>query len=231
MKRIIAEKILAESKSNYDQIAKSWNATRQNIWPEMLRFKDYLKPGDKVLDAGCGNGRLIKIFDDLKVDYLGIDNSAELLMIAKNNFPGREFFVGDFLNLDFKANTFDAVFCLAALHHIPGKKNRAKAISEFNRVLKPGGSLFMLNWHFSSPNFFKLYLKYTLSKILGKSELDFGDIYVPWQKTGLSRYVHLFNQAEIKKLLKKNGFIVQKLFISQPSARDFKNLVTIAYKA
>lgn len=231
MKEIVAQKILAESKSNYDLIAKTWDQTRKNIWPEMNDFKNYLKSGDRILDAGCGNGRLVKALEGLDVKYVGVDNSSELVALAKSNFLGYDFFVSDFLKTDFADNSFDAIFCLAALHHIPSGQKRNQAIGEFKRLLKPGGNLFMLNWHYSCPGFAMLFLRYTLSKILGKSELDFGDIYVSWQKNKIKRFVHLFSKYGLKKMLKKNGFKTERNFISKPSPRGYKNIVTIAKRS
>ncbi len=230
MKQEVAQKILAESKNNYDLIAKAWDQTRKNVWPEMNDFKFFLKPGDAILDAGCGNGRLVQALEGFGVKYLGIDNSSELIALAKSKFGNYDFLVGDFLKTDLADASFDAIFCLAAFHHIPSIEKRNQAISEFKRLLKPGGYLLMLNWHYSSPGFIKLFLKYTLSKILGKSELDFGDIFVSWKKNEISRYVHLFTKRSIEKILKNNNFKVEKNFISNPSPRGYKNIVTVAKK-
>ncbi|PIX02803.1 SAM-dependent methyltransferase, partial [bacterium (Candidatus Gribaldobacteria) CG_4_8_14_3_um_filter_42_11] len=43
-----------------------------------------VKDGDKVLDVGCGNGRLVKAFENKKISYLGVDNSEKLIKLATN---------------------------------------------------------------------------------------------------------------------------------------------------
>jgi alkylated DNA repair protein alkB homolog 8 len=230
MKIEVANKILEKTKDNYDKISEDWNRTRQNLWSGFSEFLPYIKEGDKILDVGCGNGRLVKLFSDVNVDYLGVDNSEELLNIAQKNFPGHKFLVGDALNLPSENNVFDKVFFIAVLHHIPNSSLRKKALEQIHQVLKPGGLVFIMNWHYSSPKFLSRLTKFTLTKIIGKSELDFGDIYVSWGNDNIERYVHIFNKPEINKLLKSAGFKVVKNYTSEYSTRGFKNIVTIAKK-
>src|SRR3989344_5484974 len=101
MKPEAAQKILEQTKKSYNTIAKDWDRTRQTLWPSWKDFLKYIKDGDKILDVGCGNGRLIKLFENVNIDYTGIDNSEELIKIAKNNYPNQNFLVGEILQLPF----------------------------------------------------------------------------------------------------------------------------------
>ena len=228
MKQETAQKILKKTKANYDELAVAWDRTRQYLWPGSEEFLKYIKDGDKILDAGCGNGRLVKLFDHVNIDYTGIDNSEELIKIAKNNFPEKSFFVGDVLKLPFPNGSFTVIFCWAVLHHLPGKKLRKQALLELKRVLKPGGILILMNWHYSSPKMMARLAKFSLAKIMGKSELDFGDVYLDFNNQGVKRYIHLFTKPGIKKVLKQGGFKVIENYISPPTKREFKNITTIA---
>jgi len=82
----IIKQIIAGTKANYKKIAVKFSDTREKIWPEMEEFKKYIKDGDKILDLGCGNGRLIEAFRNKRVEYTGMDNSKELIEIAKRKF-------------------------------------------------------------------------------------------------------------------------------------------------
>lgn len=230
MKPETAQKILAETRNNYNQIAEAWDQTRQYISPDSEEFLKYIKNGDKVLDAGCGNGRLVKLFNGVKVDYIGIDNSEKLLNLARSSFPHFKFLAGDVLNLPFADNYFDIIFCWAVLHHLPGQNLRAQALQEMQRVLKAGGFIILLNWHYTSPKIINYLLKFTITKIFANSELDFGDIYLDFAKRGIKRYIHLFTKNEIKNLVEKVGFKVIRNYFSLPTKRGFRNLVTIAKK-
>ncbi len=86
MKQEVAEKILKKVKEDYSRIARLFSKTRETLWKEMKEFKKYVKDGDRVLDLGCGNGRLYEIFREMSIDYTGIDNSEEMIKIARERW-------------------------------------------------------------------------------------------------------------------------------------------------
>jgi SAM-dependent methyltransferase len=106
-----------------------------------------LKPGYRVLDAGCGGGRhLSEAFRYRGVSVVGIDYSRTDSTKARNTLRlmehegedgdgAWEVFVGDVTSLPFKNESFDLVICSEVLEHIPDHK---KAVQEIIRVLKPG---------------------------------------------------------------------------------------------
>jgi tRNA (uracil-5-)-methyltransferase TRM9 len=200
-----AKFILEKTKENYNLIAKEFSATRREIWEELNFLFSDLKEGEKVLDLGCGNGRWYKVFKEKKVDYFGIDNSEKLIEIAKENFPEAKFFVGDAMNLPFPDNFFDKVYSIALLHHIPSEDFRIKVLKEAKRVLKPEGMLILTCWKIHRLREILTLLKHTFLKSIGKSKLDFKDIFLPWGKKTL-RYYHCFSKKELEKLVEKSGF-------------------------
>jgi SAM-dependent methyltransferase len=230
MKPEVAQKILEETRDNYNHIAASWDQTRQTPFINPQDILSYLKPDCQVLDVGCGNGRLMKLLENVNVAYTGIDNSQELISLAKNNFPKANFMVGDILHLPMADDSFDVVFCLSVLHHLPGQKLRKQAVSEIYRVLKPDGYVIFFNWSYCSPKMPARLINFTLKKIFRKSGLDFGDIYLGWQETEVKRYVHLFSKRGIKRLLRFEGLKVIKSYLSAATSRGYKNIVTIAKK-
>jgi len=104
---------------------------------------DYAKSGLKILDLGCGNGRLLNALKDKEVEYVGVDNSEKLLSEAQKNYPEYKdkFWKADALNLPFAENEFDMIYSIAVLQHIPSKEYRMKFLKECLRTLKKDGKL------------------------------------------------------------------------------------------
>ncbi len=221
MKKEYADYLLKKIREDYDKIAKDFSDSRYSIWEEFNIFKDYIKDNDKILDLGCGNGRLLELFKDKDIEYVGIDNSEKLIEIAKNKFSifnfqfsiKPKFVVVDALNLPFENNYFDRIFSVAVLHHIPSKEYRLQFLKEARRVLRPDGLLILTVWNlWRRPKTLKSLIKYGLLKITGLSKFDFGDVFVPWQNKIL-RYVHCFTKKELKNLAKEAGFKIEKIGI------------------
>jgi len=213
MDKLYAQKILNKTREDYNLIAEDFSRTRQNLWAELNIFKDIIKDNNKVLDAGCGNGRLLELFKDKKIEYTGIDISENLIKIAKESHPEINFLVADNLNLPFSDNSFDKVFSIAVLHTIPSRELRSKVLLEIKRVLKPEGNLILTVWDIKNKEKIKLFFKTLFFKLLGRSKLDFGDALVSWaDKT--ERYYHFFKEKELYGVVEKTGFkIIRKGFI------------------
>ena len=219
MKENLSDQIFKKTAEDYEKIAEEFSETRFLLWPELNEFKSYIKENDKVMDLGCGNGRLYELFKDLSIDYIGIDQNSTLIKSAKEKWSKAKakFKVGDVLNLpDIGKEKFDAVFLVAILHHIPEYRLRLKILKKAYFLLKPGGYLFMTNWMFWQKKYFPYILKYTMLKFIGKNKMDFGDIYIPWKSGGkktyakidgkLDRYFHAFTKREIKRLVLASNF-------------------------
>jgi trans-aconitate methyltransferase len=93
------------------------------------------KPGERVLDIGCGDGVLTEAIYRTTGAVLGIDSSEE--MVAATRLRGLEATVmsGEEITL---VDSFDAVFSNAALHWMPRPR---KVLSGVRRALVPGGRL------------------------------------------------------------------------------------------
>jgi SAM-dependent methyltransferase len=90
----------------------------------------------KCLEVGCGRG----LFQDLVTDYTGIDLSSAVAPLMH-----KPFIACDATSLPFADRSFDAVWSVTVLEHIPQPQS---ALEEMRRVLKPGGLLFLKPaWH------------------------------------------------------------------------------------
>lgn len=237
MKREYAKYILNKTKEDYSLIADDFSRTRSFAWDELKLLVQYITPDDKVLDLGCGNGRLLQIFEDQDIEYIGIDNSEKLIKIAKEKYPQKNFQVADALNLPFPDNCFDKIYSVAVLHHIPSIELRFQFLKEAKRTLRPGGLLVLTVWNlWQRKTAWKLLIKTTILKLLRKSQLDFRDIFYPWKNSGkeiiAQRYFHLFTQKELKKLFKKAGFKIKEIGILEKKRKEKKwtNIYLIAEK-
>lgn len=239
MKDEIAQKILQENCAGYNRIAEKFAQTRKFPWHEFAFFKQYVHAGDQVLDAGCGSGRLYTFLKECHISYTGLDNSDELINIAKKSYPDADFSVGDILTLPFSDNKFNVIFCIATLHHIPGKKLREQVIKEFRRVLKPGGYLIMTNWNLLNIRWWPTLVIATINKIIGENNLDWGDVQKPWKNqygsVETKRYLHAFTKGGVKRLLQGLGFTIIKQWYTRKDVVSNRytgfNLPTIARKA
>ncbi|WP_017662802.1 class I SAM-dependent methyltransferase [Baaleninema simplex] len=131
--------------SNYDCLLTT--VFYQAIHQRLLEFVE-LPPSPRLLDLGCGTGRLLDRFARTYPDLqgTGLDLSLEMIQQARkrNAFDDRlDFAVGNVESLPFDAEQFDAVSCTVSFLHYPRPE---VAIAEIDRVLKPGGRFYFVDY-------------------------------------------------------------------------------------
>jgi trans-aconitate methyltransferase len=94
-----------------------------------------VKPGERILDLGCGTGHLTNEIKSHGAEVTGIDASADMIARATETYPGVNFKVADATDFHFDEK-FDAVFSNATLHWIHKADEAIKCVYE---SLKPGG--------------------------------------------------------------------------------------------
>jgi len=218
MKSRTDQELLELVRRNYQEIAADFDMTRKKeVWPKIRELAESVKDNSKVLDAGCGNGRLLEALEGKQINYLGIDNSPALIKIAKVNYPSHDFRVHDLLSLSrLPEGNFDYIFCLAVLQHIPGRKLRLQALQELKTKLAPSGQIIISVWNLWKNKKYRILLfKNYWLKITGRNGLGFNDLLFSWknsrgEKTS-ERYYHAFTKKELKKLARLAGLKPQKL--------------------
>lgn len=99
-------------------------------------FLALLKPGARILDAGCGSGRDTKAFSELGYAVDAFDASAELVGRAKE-FTGKPVEVMRFQELA-AVEQYDGIWCCASLLHVP-EKELPEVMARLANALKPCG--------------------------------------------------------------------------------------------
>jgi SAM-dependent methyltransferase len=116
----------------------------QNRFEDLEHFFS-VRPGNTLLEIGCGTGTWTRYLTKLPAQIHAMDISEDLLAMARTKMskPDVQFVCGDIEKLPFADQSFDFVCGLSILHHL----DNPKALSEIYRVLKKGGKV----W-FSEPN-------------------------------------------------------------------------------
>ena len=195
--------------------------SRQGLWKsEEILFGKYFSPGSSVLDIGCGCGRTT--FPLLRAGYrvVGIDLTPAMIASAKGLAQelrmDADFRIGDAASLAFPDESFDnALFSFNGWDHIPGSKNRRKALAEALRVLRPGG-VFVFSSHIRAfgpytPYWAKQWFRYYVLRPLGfpVHEPEFGDRFFTKAASGTfesEQYTHIPSLGEVLGQVREAGF-------------------------
>ncbi|MBD0383030.1 class I SAM-dependent methyltransferase [Paenibacillus sedimenti] len=132
-------------KESYDQQAQQRDKSEVQTWKvnEMDMMISILQTGDsgkKVLDLGSGPGHQATYLQEHGCDVTCVDLSEEMVRICKDK--GLEAYTMDFYSLDLEPETFDAVWTMNALLHVP-KQSLKQVLVGIERVLKPNGLLYL----------------------------------------------------------------------------------------
>ncbi|HUR54443.1 MAG TPA: class I SAM-dependent methyltransferase [Gemmataceae bacterium] len=171
--------------------------------------KAFPTPG-KLLDLGCGTGRLCRHFAAKGYECVGVDLSDEMLAVAKDEvcrLGGEASYrislvTANFVErLDLPDASFDYAACLfSTLGMVRGAENRAKVLANAFRLLKPGGK-------------FVLHVHNRYFRGLGWRRILFGngDVTMPQAYGGAPLTLHHFSKREAVRLLEGAGFAVREV--------------------
>lgn len=132
-------------KDTYNKIAKDWfTEHKESDWwsQPMDKFLEYLRPGDLILDVGCGAAIKTKYIVERGFKAVGIDFSEEMVKLARQYLPTADFYVKDINEPLHFSTTFEGIFAQAILLHTP-KVKVPETLKNLLNNLKPGGYLFL----------------------------------------------------------------------------------------
>ena len=208
-----AREITRSVSDHYDRLAQPYTEAffedvSDSPWLDRLLVR--LPLGARVLDAGCGPGRLARYMAGQGCAVTGIDLSSKMIDAAKRLVPEATFRVMDMSQLHFGAESFDGVFAAYSLFHVPPER-LDQTLGEFRRVLVTGG-------------FAAFIVKRGMGERLVPSPL------VP----GETCYLQLWDPAEFATRLVSCGFqVVEHLTAAPDSAEElpFERLFFLAQRA
>lgn len=127
---------------SYNHIAEQF-AAQWFEYPPMAPLEKLLQrlpERSRILDAGCGPGHHAKVLAASGHEVVGIDLSDVMLNIARRSVRTVHFEKMDIQMLLFPPKMFDAIWCAAAVLHIP-REEIVSTLIGFRHILKPGGVL------------------------------------------------------------------------------------------
>lgn len=132
---------------NYDRLRFDGPSGEWVNQRELAMVTSLLPPSGKILDLGCGTGRLSLYLQDLGYEVVAIDSSAEMLAVARSKEGGKRvtWLQGDAFALPVQHGSFDVVVALRlAFHFADLRRVLAAAIN----ATKPGGTIVLdtYNW-------------------------------------------------------------------------------------
>jgi len=105
------------------------------------------RPGERVVDLGCGTGRLAARIAAAGARVTGVDFSLESLREAGRLAPGLLLVQADLTRLPFADGAFDRAVSSQVFHHLPGVDLRRRGAAEAARVLRKEGVLALTAYH------------------------------------------------------------------------------------
>ncbi|MGL4913216.1 MAG: MerR family transcriptional regulator, partial [Romboutsia sp.] len=152
-----------EDKWNFNNWAKSYDDDVKKDIGELKIYKNYDlilqsvyslvdkldKKDSKILEIGVGTGNLASKFLNEGYEIIGIDQSREMLSVAKEKYPKLKVRLGEFLKIPYDNNHFDVIISTYAFHHL-NKDEKHIAIQEMIRVLKDDGTIVIGDLMFES---------------------------------------------------------------------------------
>jgi 2-polyprenyl-3-methyl-5-hydroxy-6-metoxy-1,4-benzoquinol methylase len=163
-----------EAKYHIQEEKHWWFETRRDIIIKLLKTTGR---NSKILEIGCSGGPLIQTLNELGYKNVqGIDISANAIDLCRRR-EIRNVFVMDGSKPEFEDGQFDIVIASDVLEHI---EDEEKALSEWNRILKPAGKLivfvpaFEILWskHDKANHHYRRYSKPGLIRVLKKAQFE-----------------------------------------------------------
>ncbi|MFB6205264.1 MAG: methyltransferase domain-containing protein [Haloglomus sp.] len=149
----------ARARFFYKYLSKVYDEINPFIWNEEMRAEALelfdLEAGDRVLDVGCGTGFATEGLLEYTEDVYGLDQSEHQLEKAYEKFGKRgqvRFHRGDAERLPFRDDAFDALWSSGSIEYWP---NPVDALSEFRRVVRPGGPVLVVGPNYPSSTVFQ----------------------------------------------------------------------------
>jgi len=234
MRKDVIEQLSQLNQVFYDTFAHAFSDSRSRTEPGLERILGQVSPGSRVLDLGCGQGRIALLLPEGCV-YVGADFSAEMLALAQESAAAApvdaRFVQVNLTDAEWSLpDEYDWIILRAVLHHIPSYEARLHILRQAARRLSPGGKVVMANWRFLAIPRLRRRVQPWSEIGLGEEDVDPGDYLLDWQREGYGlRYVHMVDQDEAERLATDAGLAVEEHFLADGHSGDL-TLYTVLYQ-
>lgn len=183
-------------REDYDGTVTYYHArynTTEEFRTQIADFLTSLPKHAVVLDSGSGPGKEANMIAQTVQKVVALDLSARMLEKVKATNPLIETVHANMKEIPLANTSFDAIWCSRAIIHIP-QEDLAQTVTEFHRLLKPGG---MLGLIFRIPDEGVVLKEEFLPETAPHSE-------------GLVYYRNLYSDAYMSEVLTRVGFVIEK---------------------
>ncbi len=198
-KRDYVGRVISDNKAECAKVAKEygydyWDGDRKygyggdrydgrwRVVAERMAEHYHLKPGQRILDVGCGMAHLLYEFTQVVpgIEVVGIDISEYALMHAKEEIRD-DLQYGNATKLPFQDNSFDLVISLTTLHNLK-IYDLKKAVKEIERVSKGNSYIMVESFRNDDEEVNMLYWQLTCASYYSVDEWEW--LYKEWGYTG-----------------------------------------------
>jgi len=183
---------------------------------EKIFSKFFPETAGDLLDVGCGTGLYWPVLSKYCKHVTGIDFSEAMISEAERLIKAKglrniEAKVQNGEDLDFPSETFNSILCMDVLHHIPDIN---RAVSNFHRILKPGGRLFAVEPNTFNPLIFLAHLIPSEERIAIKRNYApiLRKLFGPYFNNIQVQYINFVASAESEEQLKRVESIGKLMF-------------------
>ncbi len=191
------------TKDSYSRVASIYDKLFEpmNRGLRILGFRMFLPPrGGSILDIGCGTGIHLEMYRKYNCDLYGIDTSPSMLELAKARLgENADLRLADATNMPYKAEYFDLVICMLALHEMD-ESVRDAVLAQTERVLKKDGHVLLIDFHAGRPRPLKGWLSKLVILI---SEIAAGSRH-------FRNYRHFMSIGGLPAIIEKSQFVIEK---------------------
>jgi ubiquinone/menaquinone biosynthesis C-methylase UbiE len=179
--------------------------------------------GKRLLEVGCGTGTDLLQFARGGSEVVGIDLTPRSVEITRQRFRAYavegDFAIGDAENLAFPDNSFDLIYSFGVIHHTP---DTGRAVSEFHRVLRPGGRAIVMLYNRASLYYWtSLMIRRGLigGELFRSSTADLMSRYVEYSESQGRPLVKAYTRSEARRLFER--FDDCRIIIRQLTREEF----------
>lgn len=162
-----------------DKYAERWVSAPPTA--QLDRFLRCLPDGARVLDLGCGPGHHVAYMNTLGFRAVGVDQSPEMIRMARLLFPTMRFHVANWFDAAFEPAEYDGIWACASIVHLPGSVV-PRLLRRLALATRTGGLLGMTvstnkeaHWSPDGRFFFSLPRGVALTRMLARA--GFAEIY------------------------------------------------------